>query len=301
MLTTRLLEKLELARPGFLAKFDLITGASTGAISALGLAAGITPAVLSTVYQEKGRLVFADSWLDNILDGIVAWGAQYSNEGLKQILQDLFGGKTLGDLPKKVLIPTVDLDNKSQDPRLPRQWKAKFFHNYPGDGSDAAQRVVDVALRSMSAPVFFPIYQGYIDGGLAANNPSMCALVQALGESDEAQTLDDIVLLSVGTGRNPKFIPELDADWGLVQWAYRRRTPEQPPLRVPLVELMFEVNIGLADYQCRQLLGASYHRLDPILREPIDLDDNSQISQLNRLAGRKENLEKTITWLKQYC
>lgn len=297
LLSTRLLEKIALSLPGFLDQFDLIAGSSTGAIPALGLAAGIAPEQLSELYQEHYQAVFADNLLDNIKDGLVAWGAQYSNEGLKDALAQLFGDQTLGDLPRNVLVPTVHLDNNPADPNEPRHWKAKFFHNYLGDDSDAGERVVDVALRSTAAPVFFPIYQGYIDGGIAANNPSLCALVQAMNAADKG--LDEIVLFSIGTGQNPKFISDLEGDWGLVQWSYRRATEESPALRFPLVEMMFEVNVGLAHYQCRQFLGQRYHRLDPILRDPIDLDDDQQVFRLNQLAGRLD-VQASIDWLKQF-
>jgi patatin-like phospholipase/acyl hydrolase len=39
LLTAKLLERLEMAYPGFLSKVDLIAGTSTGGILALGLAA----------------------------------------------------------------------------------------------------------------------------------------------------------------------------------------------------------------------------------------------------------------------
>jgi patatin-like phospholipase/acyl hydrolase len=297
LLATRLLQKIDLDLPKFWTQFDLIAGTSTGAIPALGLAAGISPADLSEVYQESHAQVFKDSAWDNVKDLLAMTGAQYSAAGLKRVLANLFGQKTLGDLQKRVIVPAVHLDNQSADPVKPRHWKTKFFHNFAGDDSDAAELVVDVALRSTAAPVYFPIYQGYVDGGLAANNPSMCALVQALKEGEGP--LEEIALFSVGTGLNPKFIPEQEGDWGLLQWAYRNATPASPTLRLPLIEMIFEVSIGLADYQCRQFLGERYHRLNPILKEPIDLDDGAQVYRLNQLAGRID-LKETITWLKRH-
>lgn len=299
LLTTRLLEKIALTKPHFWEKLDLIAGTSTGSIPALGLAAGMTPAKLSRVYQKSCEIVFRDSAIDDLKDGFLLWGAQYGNEGMKQALTDLFGDRRLGDLQKKVLVPTIDLDNKPDDPRDIRHWKAKFFHNYDLNHADANERVVDIALRSMAAPVFFPIYQGYIDGGIVANNPSLCAVVQVLSSLPVQVPLSQMVLLSLGTGRNPKYIPEEDGDWGLSQWSFRPRTADQPPLRLPLVELMFETSVGLADFQCRQLLGERYHRLDPILKLPIDLDDNNQLPRLNQLAGR-ENVMTTVEWLMRY-
>ncbi|MEM7031164.1 MAG: patatin-like phospholipase family protein [Chloroflexota bacterium] len=296
LLATRLLEKIAQRQPQFWEKFDLIAGTSTGAIPALGLAAGLTPHDLSDVYQRSCELVFRDGVVDNLRDGFSAWGAQYSHEGLKEVLQGLFGDKRLGDLNKKVLVPTVDLDNKPTNAQRIRQWKAKFFHNFEENGSDADELVVDVIMRSTSAPVFFPIYQGYVDGGLVANNPSMCALVQVLNQKQMGHSLNDLIMLSVGTGKNPKFIPDEDGDWGFSQWAFRPKSDLQPALRLPLLEMMFETSIGLADFQCQQILGDRYHRLDPVLAKAIDLDDDKQIGRLNQAAGRID-IDSTIAWV----
>ena len=74
-----------------------------------------------------------------------------------------------------VLIPSFQLDNQAPHAGQ-RQWKPKFFHNYPGPDSDGAELVVDVAMRTSAAPIYFPTYQSYIDGGVVANDPSMAAL-----------------------------------------------------------------------------------------------------------------------------
>ncbi len=147
--------------------------------------------------------------------------------------------------------------------------------------------VVDAALRTSAAPTFFPIYQGFIDGGVIANNPSMCALAQALSAVAGSQSLRDIRLLSVGTGANPKYLEQKDEDWGLMQWAPN------------LVSLMLEGSVGLADYQCRQALQKRYHRLNPYLPIPIGLDGIAEIPRLKDIAAR-ENLTETVRWLKRY-
>lgn len=306
LLTCRLLEKLELAMPGVLSKFDLIAGTSSGALPALGLANGLTANKMAAIFQKGYKAIFRDNFIDNILDGYILWGAQYANDGLYTMLYDIFQEKTLADLlPRKVLIPTIDLDNNPNPgtPTKHRHWKSKFFHNFPGDDSDGHERIVDVALRSTAAPVYFPIYEGYVDGGLAANNPSMCALVQALDYIEQDQSLNDILLLSIGAGRNLKYISENQGDWGALQWAYQRKNGTRPAIKMPLLELMFDSNIGLVDYQCRKLLRKTYHRLDPILPYPIDIDATDQISHLNKLAGEKAvkmDVDETIAWLKEY-
>ena len=40
--------------------------------------------------------------------------------------------------------------------------------------------VADAAMRSTAAPTYFGIYQGYVDGGVFANNPSMVALTRSI-------------------------------------------------------------------------------------------------------------------------
>src|SRR5262249_35502131 len=132
LLSAILLERLEAAVPGFLAKVDLFAGTSTGAILALGLACGVTPTQARGLYEERGPEVFADSVLDNVRDLGNALGAQYSNGNLKKVLGDYFGARTLADIPHKVLISAFDLDNGPANPAPLRTWKPKFFHNFPG-------------------------------------------------------------------------------------------------------------------------------------------------------------------------
>ena len=287
LLTAILLERLEQAQPGWLAQIDLFAGTSTGGLLALGLAAGKTPREAQRLYEQYGRQVFADSPLDDVGDLDKLLGAEYDIEPLKEALTKEFGDLTLGDLPKKVLVSSFDLDNRPDDPAEVRTWKAKFFHNYPGLDSDAGQLVVDVGLRTSVAPAYFPTYQGYVDGGVVANNPSVCALAQALHLPTGGQTLEDILLLSAGTGANPRFLVGESKDWGIVQWA------------TVLVNLVMEGSAGLADYQCQQLLGERYLRLNPLLPSAIGMDQVKQIPLLQQIA-RQYDLCQTIEWIRQY-
>jgi patatin-like phospholipase/acyl hydrolase len=284
LLSAILLERLQAAVPDYLSKVDLFAGTSTGGLLALGLAAGKTPTQARELYEKNGARVFADTALDEIRDLGNLIGADYALEPLKEALEEQFGGLTLGELERRVLVSAFDLDCKPTDPYRPRVWKAKFFHNYPGTDSDAGQKVVDVALYTSVAPTFFPVYNGYIDGGVVAGNPSVCALAQALHPLTGGQKLEDVRLLSISTGLNPRYLEGEDEDWGLVQWAPH------------LVSLMLEGSSGLADYQCRQFLDERYFRIDPLLPEPIGMDRVDKIPLLQEIASRV-NLEAAIDWL----
>jgi patatin-like phospholipase/acyl hydrolase len=285
LLTATLLERLRQRRPDLLERVDLIAGTSTGAIVALALAAGLPPGEIARLYREKAATVFDDSLWDDLTDLGRVVGADYRHRPLAQVLDRRFGRRTLGDLGKRVLVPAFDLDAPATRQR-PRSWKPKFFHNFPGEDSDREERVVDVALRSVSAPTYFPAYQGFIDGGVVANNPGMAALALALDPRAAGVGLEDVVLLSLGTGGEPKFIRGPDVDWGWGQWAR------------PLIDLMIGGTMGVADYQCRQLLGPRYLRLDPVLDRGVALDDTRR-STLDYLvqAAETTSLDAVADWL----
>jgi patatin-like phospholipase/acyl hydrolase len=286
LITAMLLERLEHACPGFLDQIDLFAGTSTGGLLALGLAAGKTPHDARKLYELHGEHVFADTVLDDIRDIGTLLGADYSLQPLRDALKEEFPGLKLGHLPKKVLVSAFDLDNQAQSPGA-RHWKPKFFHNYPGPDSDGDQWVVDVGLYTAAAPTYFPIVDGFIDGGVVAGNPSMCALAQALHPATGGQVLEDIVLLSMGTGSNPRYLESQTGDWGLVQWAPH------------ILNMMFEGSAGLADYQCQQLLGERYLRVNPILPYPIAMDRIDQIPAMRRLAVQVP-LAEAADWITKH-
>ena len=286
VLTTTLLSRLVKEVPDLLDRVDLFAGTSSGGILALGLAAGRRPDECCQVYEASGAKVFEDSIFDNLKDLGNLRGAQYSNQNLKQTLTDQFGEMTLGDLPKRVLIVSFDLDNEATGPGELRSWKPKMFHNFPGQSSDAGEKIVDVALRTSAAPTYFPIYQGYIDGGLAATNPRMCAVARAVNPSS-GHRLEDLRLLSISTGRLPHYLEVQDADWGLAQWAPH------------LLGLITEANIGVPDYQCQQILDDRYYRLDPTLPHFVRLDDIRQAHTLREWA-QVVDLAPVLDWLKTH-
>ena len=275
IIPARVLERLEAHVPGIVQEFDLYAGSSTGAVLAAGFAYGFDPRFMRQMYQGFGKQVFADSVWDDLRDLKYILGADYSINNLKALLERVIGETTLGDLEKKVLIATFDLKDESRDP--PR-WKPKFFHNYPDSRGDSQERLVDVVIRSAAAPIYFPIYQGYIDGGVSANNPSMCALAQAFNEG-----FLDIRLLSLGTGNNPRWLDEQNGDWGVYQWGLN------------LVNLIMDGGSEVADYQCRQILKDQYFRLQPQLLKPIDMDEWRSTAELIEIADAID-LEPILAW-----
>ena len=273
----------------FLAGARLVAGTSTGGLIALGLAHEIDLAELRDLYETRGKAIFDDSWLDDLRDlGRIA-GAEYDNDWLVRDLRGLFGRTTLGELRKRVLVPAFDLDNEAK-PASRRMWKPKLFHNFPGEDSDAAALAWKVGLYTSAAPTYFPSADGYVDGGVFANNPSLCALTQALDRRTRGRLpgLRDIVLLSIGTGTSLVYIEGQTHDWGYARWAK------------PLVSLILDGVSGVADYQCRQLLGARYHRLAPVFPPgtTLPLDAVKRIPEMVAFA-ESVDLGPTVEFLRR--
>lgn len=294
LVTAVVLSRLERSQPGWLKRVDLIAGTSTGGVLALGLAAGLSPDDLIGLYARHAGDVFLDTALDDIRDAGNLLGAEYSARGFKQLLRRHFGDRCLRDLPKHVLIPTFDLDNEAFDPGEFRTWKPKFFHNFSGPDSDGPERIVDIALRTTAAPTYFPVHQGYVDGGVVANNPSLCAVAQALNfgslpgvNGARPVRLDQIVMVSLGTGRQSEYVQARNADWGLAAWSRY------------LVGIMINGSVDVAAYQAECLLGARHHRLSPVLPEPIALDAVDKIERLQDVAERID-LSDTVRWLRAH-
>ena len=53
---------------------------------------------------------------------------------------------------------------------------------------------------------------------------------------------------------------------------------------------------GIADYECRQILGRRYQRLNPVLDTAVALDSVESCTELERVAARAD-LGETIEWL----
>jgi predicted acylesterase/phospholipase RssA len=277
------------AEPGLedlLDRVDFLAGTSTGGLIALGLAAGIDVAELRRLYEERAAEVFADSFFDDVKDLGKLLGADYHVANLEREVHRVLGDITLAELEKRVLITAFDLDN--EDPNA-RSWKPKLFHNFPGGDSDGDALAYRVATATAASPTYFETFDGYVDGGVFAINPSMCAVAQTQDSRipvDERADLHEVRLLSLGTGRSLRHIEGDKLDWGYVQWVR------------PLLDLIFDGVNGIADFQCSQVLGERYHRVAPTFPpgRQISQDAVDEIPYLTEFASNLD-LTGTISWL----
>ena len=291
IISTILLQRIskEPSLSGWMEKVDLVAGTSTGGLLALGIAKPFDLQAIRDIYETKGKIIFDDSWLRDLRDlgGII--GAKYDVANLEKELQAMLGTTTLAQLSKKVLITAFDLDNGASDEGQ-RTWKPKLFHNFPGPDSDGDQLAYKVGVYTAAAPTYFPSVDGYVDGGVFASNPAMCALAQTQDSRiDDHPKLMDVILFSLGTGTSLTYIAGDSLDWGYAQWAK------------PLVNLMLDGVAGIADYQCSQLLGSAYWRLAPVFPPPLNIPMDG-VDRMSEMVAFAEQviLDRTIEWLKSH-
>ncbi len=135
---------------------------------------------------------------------------------------------------------------------------------------------------------------GYIDGAVYANNPSMCALAQMFDyryEPIPKPAAAEISMFSIGAGRNARYIEGDAHRWGAIKWGLEH-----------YIEMTTEATVGVADYQCRQLLGdENYHRREVEFEAGVtfQLDDVGRVDEIEKIA-RDVNLTDDIKWLKHH-
>lgn len=155
--------------------FDLIVGTSTGGIIALGLGLGLSAKDILTFYEKLGGSIFNGN---RMLRWFRSWGfSKYSSIPLRKALEKCFGDKKLGDSNKRLVIPSLNLENGEV-------YIYKTAHHCRLE-RDYREKAVDVALATAAAPTYFPTHRSstgvpLIDGGMWANNPVGMAVVEGI-------------------------------------------------------------------------------------------------------------------------
>ena len=245
-------------------KFDFFIGTSAGAISSLGLAVNKMSAVdLMEIWSKENlkRTMTNSSWETNL--GIMQRNPKYTNEGKREVLEEFFKEKKIGDAAKPVAVTSYDIEK-----RIP-----VLLSSY----GDPEISVVDAGDATSAAPVYYPtakVGDRYlIDGGIVANHPVLHGYVEA----KKIYPNSELVVLSVGTGLNKRALKGKDSmKWGLIGWMMH-----------DLFGLMIESSM---DHElAEELIGKNYLRVNSALgKVNRRLDDNSD-SNIERVVAMGES------------
>ncbi len=259
------------------AHFDLVAGSSTGALIAMGVGIGMPAKDITALYQTFGDDVFPGAaerlWsrvTRTFSQGLSA--PRYSAKGIERVLKQVFGARTLGSVSPRAM--AIAYDTVTRNPL--------FFKSYKPEHADIP--LWEVCRAATAAPTYFPAHlatverrrRALIDGGVVANNPTACAVAEAVRLNGDA-SLAGIVLLSVGTGQTTRPISEREATtWGPLEWA------------IPIIDVLFDGSADSVDYIATQLLGdGHYFRMQaPLTRGYDDFDnvDRTNLAALREMA-----------------
>ena len=270
--TATVLAELEtaLGRP-IASHFDLICGTSAGGMLALGLAAGIPAPELKAMFEEQGCRIFGSRSVMRRLFGF--WfAAKHASKGLRDVLSERFGETTIGDLKHRILIPAVNYSTG----------RGQFFKtpHHPTFEMDHRMKIVDVALATAAAPVYFPLSRNdrgvFADGGLVGNAPGLFGLHEV--RTFLAPKMEAVVrVLAIGTmtiGATVRGGASLDR--GIFQW------------RSSLFDLVISAQESSVNYMLQQSLGDRYFRID----DEITPDQSKDVKALDRVSVGATNTLK---------
>lgn len=276
-LSIHLLKKLQNLSPNIIKTTNMISGTSTGSLIALGLAYGLSAEEISNLYSKENIEYIFDKSYSQIAR------PKYDNDHLKEVLLRIFPENLkLKDLGKLVIIPAFYLGDENNS------WKAMFYNNIPNSPTEDF-RVVDVAMASSAAPVFFPTYERNIDGGIIATDPSLASIVYSIDKT-LGKSMENIRLLSFGTGYYYNSIKQDTSNWGAIDWVVSK----DPDL--PIISVTLEGNAQVSQIFSKKLLQDNYYRLNPRMNRDISMDDVKAIDYLTQLA-KEYDMTECVSWI----
>ncbi|GLJ39127.1 hypothetical protein SUGI_0797520 [Cryptomeria japonica] len=245
--------------------FDVMAGTSTG---------GLVTAMLTAPSKEKKPLYAAkdvtrfylehcpsifpyrkgpSGWLQSIYT--LLRGPKYSGDYLHNLVKEILRGIRLNELLTNVVIPTYDTN--LQQPII-----FSTFETKKDISKDAY--LSDICISTSAAPTYLPAHHfetkdrsgnprefNLIDGGVAANNPTLIAINEVTKESikpnndwvsrGKAKAKQNFLVLSLGTGYQTAAYKATDvAKWGLLGWLYNSG-------RVPILETFMQSSSDMVD------------------------------------------------------
>lgn len=209
---------------------DLIFGTSTGGILGLALSIGVPAEEIKNLYFNNAQMIFGGKkkfpkWV---------WQSSHNRLNLENLLNDIFTKYNNGNIPKlkdcKVPVAVSIYDLHLGRPSV---LKSNYHPRFTRDPNLSLLRA---ALSTSSAPTYFDPYSAdsyedsignsikfkyKVDGGVWANNPALIALIE--GQKAFFKNLEDINLISIGTGERIFVEDKKNKNFGLWYWLNNKR------------------------------------------------------------------------------
>ncbi|CAD6256169.1 unnamed protein product [Miscanthus lutarioriparius] len=293
--------------------FDVIAGTSTGALLTSMLAAPdenrrplFAAKDLTTFYLENGPKIFPQrkvGWLTPVANLIGTMrGPRYDGVFLHDKIKSLTHDVRIADTVTNIVVPAFDV--KYLQPIIFSTYEAK---------SDALKNahLSDICISTSAAPTYFPAHYfttepgpgdgrppreyHLVDGGVAANNPTMIAMSMLTKEvlrrnpdfnPGKPTEYRNYLVISVGTGSAKlaeKYTAPQCAKWGLIQWLYEGGFN-------PIIDIFSHASADMVDIHAAVLFEALHCE-----KNYLRIQDDSLTGHASSVdIATKENMEALI-------
>lgn len=273
--------------------FDFFAGVSTGALIAAYCAKGFgSMEVLAKNSYSSDNMsrIFNKSIWDRLL-GRLQNQPKYDGINKRAYFEEIMSDARINDIvDKHLLILAYDFINR----------ELVTFKNRRGHDASYNPTLVEICDAASAAPTLYPsvptsdTYSRWlVDGALAINDPSLCAISESLAMG---YAIEDVWMLSMGTGRpvddmsqkQQDRIGNSSRDWGILGWVTNG-----------LLDHMLSASSAVSVHQCKQFLGDRYLRVDGTLpRALMKLDETSDSYVRNLRAHAEQWYAKEILQIK---
>ncbi|TYI88985.1 hypothetical protein E1A91_D03G021700v1 [Gossypium mustelinum] len=283
--------------------FDVVAGTSTGGLIATMLTAPNKDNGRQPLYEAKDITKFYLEHSPKIFpqDSInTSKGPKYDGKYLRSLINKLLGDITLKQALTNLVLPTFDI--KLLQPVIFSTNDAKV-----NDWRNA--KLYDACIGTSAAPTLLPVHhfetKGFdgkthsfdlIDGGVAANNPTLIAISHVWMESfkqnmkfNDIEPMDNkrMLVLSLGTGIASMDAPKYDAvtanNWGMLDWIFLNGN-------TPLLDACGQASSDMVDFHVSALFRTSRCKENYLRIQDDSLTGAASTADI----ATEENLQKLV-------
>lgn len=230
--------------------FDIIAGTSTGGLISLALTSPkhYSPEDILTLYRTDSTRIFHSP--HSIFDRI--FNDKYDAQSFEYLLDELFEEQKMYETAKETMVLTYDLTANAVWPISTKANPAVLIKN--------------AARATSAAPTYFPPVRidgkTLVDGGVAANNPSLYAIIHARDLWPDVTKIN-VLSLSTATCRET-----FDYASGGLGWL-------DPSKGAPIQRLFTMGQMEATSDIVSRIPGVNYFRLGGSIQNHVKLDDAS--------------------------
>ncbi|KAK9902894.1 hypothetical protein M0R45_001410 [Rubus argutus] len=286
--------------------FDIIAGTSTGGLVTTMLTAPnkdnrpmYEAKDINNFYLEQAPKIFPQKSRNNFLTSIqnvvgAMLGPKYDGKYLHTLTTGLLGDLTLKETLTNVIIPTFDVKHLQ-----PVIFSTIDVRPQPYIYRERAilislknAKLSDICISTSAAPTYLPAHyfevkdnQGttrtfdLVDGGIAANNPTMMAIShinrEMLKHDSEPMDATRLLVLSLGTGTaksEGKYSAAAASKWGLINWMFNSGS-------TPLIDMFSDASSDMVDIHVSTLF------------QSLNCKDNYIRIQDDNLSGEESSVD----------